>query len=109
MKLTLQQLANLCMHTWELRRELGFHMQNEVAFLEHLTAMSLPELRAVIENLGLLFRIAEEIGTTEIGISLVNLGPITAPSLPSMMSSPPYAAGWPVPIPETNKTAGSDR
>ena len=76
MSLTVQQLANLCMYSWELQRELGFHMQDEGQFREFITQMPAIQLKMLIENLGLLFRTVREIGDTELSMAIKPYDPL---------------------------------
>jgi hypothetical protein len=65
MKLTIQQLANLCMHSWEIEREVGFH-NTPVDFKKLIADFPVKELALFLENLNLLFRTVREIGACEI-------------------------------------------
>jgi hypothetical protein len=64
-KLTIQRLANVCMHSWETEREIGFHMTPEV-FKRWIAEMEPKQLKFMLENLGLLFREIREMGMSEI-------------------------------------------
>ncbi len=79
MKLTIQKLANLCNHMWELQRELGFHMQNPDEFRRYLTTRTNPELRVIMENLGLLFRAVEDVGASEVELTAAGCPSLFAP------------------------------
>lgn len=71
MPLTIQTLSNLSSYSWELQRELGFHMQSPANFREYINQLSDKDMRNMMENLGLLFRTVEEIGQTPIEVKQV--------------------------------------
>jgi hypothetical protein len=68
-QLTVQKLANLCNHSWELQREVGFHLQSPKNFRDYLTGLSDKDLLPIMENLGLLMRTVEEIGGARIDLT----------------------------------------
>jgi hypothetical protein len=74
MKITIQQLANLCNYSWDLQRDLGFHMQSPAAFRKYISEMSEAQLRQTMENLGLLFGVVRDIGATSVELRLVEVG-----------------------------------
>lgn len=80
MKLTVQQLANICMHSWEIERELGFHMSSQAEFQKYVAELQANEARSLMENLSLLFRTIRELGQIE--ISLIAGHPVDPMLLP---------------------------
>ncbi len=65
MTLTVQELANLCMYSWEIEREAAFHM-SPANFRQWVSELSDAELNVLLENLGLLFRTVRNIGDTKV-------------------------------------------
>lgn len=68
MKLTMQQLANLCNYSWEVERDFGFHMSPD-AFKRYVERCDMSSLRTTLESLSELFRTVRDIGCAEIELS----------------------------------------
>lgn len=68
MTLTVQKLANICNHAWELQRELGFHMQGPTNFKKLIAEMPDAQLRNLMENMGLLFSEIRDLGAAPISL-----------------------------------------
>lgn len=81
MKLTVQQLANLCMHAWEVEQLFGFTLKNRERFLELAQGLDANTLQHWLENLSLLLRTVSEIGCAEVEIKLEGKQPLIIPMM----------------------------